>query len=215
MYNTIFCVDVKWQIYHQPSLFPKRFNGIERLHQLHLKTPFCDSLDIQVKVSLAVSRHYPAQPFHPVLVLAFVLGNFLVACICAWRHFLGIWLYSNYTIGHQNLERVLCLILPSRLVEYVSFTSILRCQSILQECISRRGLLHYSEGTVLSWGSTVALNCFLPQKSVSRMTRGRSRKKKCGSSKSTDENDHSPTGQGEEIVTPPAQRTSPRRRRPE
>jgi hypothetical protein len=28
----------------------------------------------------------------------------------------------------------------------------------------------------LSWGSTAALNCFLPQKSFSRMTRGRSRK---------------------------------------
>ncbi len=61
----------------------------------------------------------------------------------------------------------------------------------------------------------MALNCFLPQKSVLRMTRGRSRKKKRGSTKSTDENDHSQTGQGEEIGTPPAQRTSPRRRRPE
>jgi hypothetical protein len=47
------------------------------------------------------------------------------------------------------------------------------------------------------------------------MTRGRSRKKKCGSSKSTDGNDHSQTGQGEEIAIPPAQCTSPRRRRPE
>jgi hypothetical protein len=34
------------------------------------------------------------------------------------------------------------------------------------------------------------------------MIRGRSRKKKHGSSKSTDENDHSQTGQGEEIATP-------------
>jgi hypothetical protein len=33
--------------------------------------------------------------------------------------------------------------------------------------------------------------------------------------KSTDENDHFQTGQGEEIGTPPAQCTSPRRRRPE
>jgi hypothetical protein len=47
------------------------------------------------------------------------------------------------------------------------------------------------------------------------MTRGRSRKKKRGSSKSTDENGHSQTGQGEEIATFPAQRTSPRRGRPE
>jgi hypothetical protein len=36
------------------------------------------------------------------------------------------------------------------------------------------------------------------------MTRGRIRKKKQTSRKSTDENDHSQTGQGEEIATPPA-----------
>jgi hypothetical protein len=47
------------------------------------------------------------------------------------------------------------------------------------------------------------------------MTRGRSRKRHCSSKKSTDENDHSQTGQGEEIATPPAQCTSPRRGRPE
>jgi hypothetical protein len=52
------------------------------------------------------------------------------------------------------------------------------------------------------------------------MTRGRSRKKKRGSSKSTDENDHSQndhsqTKQGEEIATPPARCKSPRRGRPE
>jgi hypothetical protein len=47
------------------------------------------------------------------------------------------------------------------------------------------------------------------------MTRGRIRKKKRGSSKSTEENDHSQTGQGEEIATPPAQCTSPRRGKPE
>ncbi len=43
------------------------------------------------------------------------------------------------------------------------------------------------------------------------MTRGRSRKRCQTSRKSTDENDHSQTGQGEEIATPPAQCTSPRR----
>jgi hypothetical protein len=98
--------------------------------------------------SLLVSRHYPAQLFCLLLVLAFALGNLLVACICAWHHFLGVWLCFNYTIGHQNLERVLCLILPSCLVESVSSTSILHCQSFLQECVTRRGLLNYSEGSV-------------------------------------------------------------------
>ncbi len=144
----LFCVNVKWQISHQPSLFSKLFHGIDRLQQLHLKTPFCDSSDIQVKVFLAVLRHYPAQPFHTVLVLAFVLGNFLVPCIWACHHLLGVWLNSNYTIDHQNLERLLCLILPSHFVESVSSTSILDCQPSLQECISRRGLLHSYEGSV-------------------------------------------------------------------
>ncbi len=47
------------------------------------------------------------------------------------------------------------------------------------------------------------------------MTRGRSRKRSQTSRKSTDENVDSQTGQGEEIATPPARCTSPRRGRPE
>jgi hypothetical protein len=47
------------------------------------------------------------------------------------------------------------------------------------------------------------------------MTRGRSRKRYRSSRKSTDKNDHSQTGQGEEIATPPAQSTSTRRGKPE
>jgi hypothetical protein len=47
------------------------------------------------------------------------------------------------------------------------------------------------------------------------MTRGRSRKRHQTSRKSTNENDHSQTGQGEEIATPPAWCTSLRRERPE
>jgi hypothetical protein len=43
------------------------------------------------------------------------------------------------------------------------------------------------------------------------MTKGRSRKKYRTPRKSTDENVHSQTGQGEEIATPPAQCTSHRR----
>ncbi len=146
--TSLFCVDVKWQISHQSSLFPKLFHGIDRRHQINLKTLWCDSWDIQVKVYLAVSRHYSAQPFCPVLVLAFALGNFLVACICTWHHFLEVWLYSNYTIGHQNFERVLCLILPRCWVASVYSACILCCQSYLRECVSRRGLLHYSKVSV-------------------------------------------------------------------
>jgi hypothetical protein len=94
------------------------------------------------------------------------------------------------------------MILLSHLVKPVSSAPILRCQSYLQECISRRGLLHYSEGSVFGLSSTVALNCFLTQKSVSRMGRGRKRHRT--SKKNTDESDHSQTGQGEVIATPPA-----------
>jgi hypothetical protein len=47
------------------------------------------------------------------------------------------------------------------------------------------------------------------------MTRGKCRKKKRSSRKSSDENDYSQTGQGEEIATPPTQHTSPRRGRQE
>ncbi len=134
-----------------------------------------------------------------------LLGNFLGACICAWHHFLGVWLYANYTIGHQNFERVLCLILPSCLVQSVSSASILHCQSFLQKCVSRRGLLHYSEGSVFVLRLYCSTKLFpYTQKSVSRMIRGRSRKRHQCSRKSTDENDHSQTGQGEEIATPPA-----------
>ena len=47
------------------------------------------------------------------------------------------------------------------------------------------------------------------------MTRGRSRKRHQSLRKSTDENDHSQTGHGEEIATPPAQCTSTRKGRSE
>ncbi len=43
------------------------------------------------------------------------------------------------------------------------------------------------------------------------MTRGRGRKRHRTPRKSTDENDHSQSGQGGEVATPPAQCTSPRR----
>ncbi len=59
------------------------------------------------------------------------------------------------------------------------------------------------------------MNCFLTQKSISRITRGRSQKRHRSSRKSTDEHDRFQTGQGEEIATPPAQHISPRRGRPE
>ncbi len=157
---------------HQSSLFPKHFHGIGRRHQLHLKKLWYYSWDIQVKVYLAVSWHYPAQPFCSVLVLAFALGNSLVARICAWHHLLGVRLYSNYTICHQNSERVPCLIRPSHLVDL--FLLLLSCiVNLFSKSASQgEGCCIIVRDQYLSWGSTDALNCFLPQKSVSRMTRG-------------------------------------------
>ncbi len=144
----LFCVDVKWKISQQTSLFPKLLLCHWQITPLSFwKHPVVIVETFKVKVYLAVSRHFSSQPFRPVLVLAFAWQLFS-ACICAWRHFSGVWLYSNYNIGCQNFERVLCLILPSHLVESVS-SDILRCQSYLQECVSRGGLLHYSEGSVV------------------------------------------------------------------
>ncbi len=47
------------------------------------------------------------------------------------------------------------------------------------------------------------------------MTRGRSEKRHRSLRENTHENNHSQTGKGEEIGTPPAQCTSPRKGRPE
>ncbi len=196
----LFCVDVKWQISHQSSLFFKLFHGIDRRHQIHLKTLWCDSWDIDIKVYLAVSRHYPAQPFCLVLVLAFALGNFFVARICAWHHFLGVWLYSNYTIGHQILKEYCAWFCQATWLNL--FLLPLSCVvNLISESASQgEGCCIEVRDWFLSWGSTAALNCFLTQKNVSRMTRGRSRKRHQSSSKRTDENDHSHTGQGEEMI---------------
>ncbi len=101
--------------------------------------------------SLAVLRNYPAQSFHPDLVLAFAPGHFSgesfvadsltrlltghrdwfgVSLVCQFQSSLrilfsssfGVWLCSDYTIGCQHLEQVLLfLILPSRFGKSVIF----------------------------------------------------------------------------------------------
>ncbi len=71
-YNLIFCVDVKWQISQQPSLFPKLLLWHWQITPLSFwKHPVVIVETFKVKVYLTVSRHFPAQPFCPVLVLAF------------------------------------------------------------------------------------------------------------------------------------------------
>jgi hypothetical protein len=71
-YNLTFCVDVKWQISQQTSLFPKLLLCHWQITPLSFwKHPVVIVVTFKVKVYLMVSRHFPAQPFHPVLVLAF------------------------------------------------------------------------------------------------------------------------------------------------
>ncbi len=109
----LFCVDVKWKISQQTSLFPKLLPCHWQITPLSFwKYPVVIVETFKVKVYLAVSRYFPALPFTQSWC-SHLLGNYLVACICAWCHFLGVWLYSNYNICCQNFERVLCLILPT------------------------------------------------------------------------------------------------------
>ncbi len=144
----LFCVDVKWQFSQQTSLFPK----LLLCHWQITPLSFENTLLWQLRHSRSKSISWCKGIFlHNPFARSWcshLLGNFLLACICAWHHFLGFWLYSNYNIGRRNFERVLCLILPSRLVKSVS-SAILHCQSYLWECILRGGLLHYSEGLVV------------------------------------------------------------------
>ncbi len=144
----IFCVDVKWQISQQPSLFLKLLLRHWQITPLSFwKYPIVIVATFKVKVYLAVSRHFPAQPFCLVLVLAFAWQLFSSLHLCL-APFLGSSIVLQSTIGHQNFERALCLIMPSCLVKSAS-SAILRHQSYLQECVLRGGLLHYSEGSVV------------------------------------------------------------------
>ncbi len=71
-YNLNCCVDVKWQISQQPSLFPKLLLWHCQITPLLFwKHPIVIVETFKVKVYLVVLRHFSAQPFCLVLVLAF------------------------------------------------------------------------------------------------------------------------------------------------
>ncbi len=98
----IFCVDVKWQISQQPSLFLKLSLWHWQITPLSFwKHPVVIVETFKVKVYLTVSRHFPAQPFCSVLVLAFAWQLFSSLHL-RMAPFLGRTLYSNSNIGHQN-----------------------------------------------------------------------------------------------------------------
>ncbi len=86
-----------------------------------------------------------------------LLGNFLVACICAWRHFLGVQLYSKYNIGCQNFERVQAI--------WSNLFLLIYCVvNLISESASQgEGCCIIVRDQYLSSGSTAALNCFLTQ----------------------------------------------------
>ncbi len=68
----LFCVDVKWQISQQLSLFPKLLLCHWQITPLSFwKHPVVIVETFKVNVYLVVSRYYPAQPFCPVMVLVF------------------------------------------------------------------------------------------------------------------------------------------------
>jgi hypothetical protein len=193
--------------------FPNFYYVIDRTHQIHLKTPCCDSWDIEGQ---SLSRNFKALSCTTLL-------PGLDACICL-ATFLQLIFVLGAIFWEFNFTPITELVIKI-LKEYCAWF----CQAVwsnlfflLLSCVVNLFSKSASQGEgcciimrdqYLSWGSTVALNCFLTQKSVSRMGRGRKRHQT--SKKSTDENDHSQTGQCEEIATPPVWRTSPRRGRPE
>ncbi len=130
----MFCVDVKWPISRNVLYFPNLSSVIDRQHLCHFESTLLWWLRHSRSMSiLQLQGIFQHNPF-TWSWCSHLLGNFLVACICAWRHILGVWLYSNFE------DR---LILLSCLVESVS-SAILHCQSYLRECVSRKGLLHFS-----------------------------------------------------------------------
>ncbi len=144
----LFCVDVNWQISQQPSLFPKLLLGYWQITPLSFwKHPVVIVKTFKVKVYLAVSRHFPAQPFRPVLVLAFAwkLFNSLHLRLVP---FLGSSIVLQFHNWLSKFWKSTVLDSANRLVKSVS-SAILCCQSYLQECVSRGELLHYNEGSVV------------------------------------------------------------------
>ncbi len=142
----LFCVDVKWQISQQTSLFPKLLLCHWHITPLSFwKHPVVIVKTFRVKVYLAVSRHFPAQPFCPVLMLAFAWQLFSSLHL-RLAPFLGSSIVLQFQYWSSKFWRSTVLDSANRLVKSV-FSAILHCESYLQECISREGLLHYSEGS--------------------------------------------------------------------
>ncbi len=144
----LFCVDVKWHISQQPSLIPKLLLCHWRITPLSFwKHSVVIVETFKVKVYLAVSRHFPVQPFCLVLVLAFAWQLFSSLHL-RLAPFLGSLVVLQLQYWPLKFWKSTVLDSANRLVKSVSF-AILHSQSYLWECISRGGLLHNSEGSVV------------------------------------------------------------------
>ncbi len=130
------------------SLFPKLLLCHWRITSLSFwKHPVVIVETFKFKVYLPVSRHFPEQPFCPVLVMAFAWQLFSSLHL-RLVPFLGSSIVLQLQYWSSKFWKSTVLDSANHLVESVS-SAILRCQSYLQECISRGGWLHYSEGSVV------------------------------------------------------------------
>ncbi len=103
----IFC-DVKWQISQQPSLFPKLLLWHWQITPLSFwKNTVVIVGKFKVKVYLAVSRHFPAQPFCPVLVLTFAWQLFSSLHLCL-APFLGSSIVLQFQYWSSNVWKEYC-----------------------------------------------------------------------------------------------------------
>ncbi len=76
-YNLTFCVDVKWQISQQPSLFPKCFAlSLTDNTFVILKTPCCDSWDIQGQILSCGFKAFSCTTLLPGLGACICLATF-------------------------------------------------------------------------------------------------------------------------------------------
>ncbi len=143
----LFCVDVKWQISQQTSLFHKLLLCHWQIIPLSFwKHPVVIVETFKVKVYLVVSRHFPAQPFCPVLVLAFAWQLF-GSLHLRLAPFLGSSIVLQLQYWSSKFQKSTVLDSAKLFGQICSFCYI--ALSYLQECVSRGGLLHYSEGSVV------------------------------------------------------------------
>jgi hypothetical protein len=183
----LFCVEVKWKISHQSSLFPKPFMALTEdtnfiwKHSDVIVETFKTKSILQFQGIILHNPFAQSWCLHLHLAtlqqLAFALGTISWEFDCTPITQLVIKILKEYCAWFcQAVWSNLFLLLLSCIVNLFS-------ESAFQE----EGCCTIVRDQYSSWGSTEALNGFLPQKNISRMTRGRSRKRHQSLRESTDE----------------------------